>query len=85
MGSKLGKAVQGQMVKGPECQAKDFGIYSGDSKEPCTIFFFYQWDYLTKASLQGNKTSRGMDDGSRRQRLQTEDRFLFGLPAHKKN
>lgn len=27
------------MVKGPECQAKDFGIYSGDSKEPCKIFF----------------------------------------------
>lgn len=40
MGSKLGKVVYGQMVKGPECQTKDFGIYPGSNKEPCKIFFF---------------------------------------------
>lgn len=28
------------MVKGPECRAKDFGIYPGSNKEPCKIFFF---------------------------------------------
>lgn len=27
------------MVKGPECQAKDFGVYPGGNKEPCKIFF----------------------------------------------
>lgn len=82
MGSKLGKVVQGQMVKGPECQVKDFGIYPGGNKELCKIFF-NRWDYLTKASLQGNKTSRRMDDGSRRQRLQTD--FSLGCQLTKKN
>lgn len=49
IGSKHGKVVQGQMVKGLECQAKDFGIHPGGSREPFKIF--YQWDYMNKASL----------------------------------
>lgn len=37
-------------MKGLECQAKDFGIYPGGSREPFKIFF-YQWDDMRKALL----------------------------------
>lgn len=33
-----GKVGQGQMVKGLECQAKDFGIYPGGSRKSFKFF-----------------------------------------------
>lgn len=33
-----GTIVQGQMVQGLECQAKDLGVYPGGSGEPFKFF-----------------------------------------------